>query len=268
MFWVMDTSLECPRGNVNTPQGRWAYGVAVPAIALTLGLPLLVLLLLSVPANRAKMNDQLFQTWFGFLYQGYAYDLAAAEGQQQPQPDGGRSWRQFAMLVKSWVVSVWDVVTHGTTVALTICSVYGMYGMHEYYQVLFLSGIFGTYLFAVLWLKPFKGITQPLQVFATAVLLATSLNILSFIPPMGLDRRQGKFAKQLAAHTGNFLVALNAAYITSVLVVLCRDWLLRSWRRLQWSAHRISAGLANTCSQVTHQFRPGLTAESAGLPDC
>jgi len=84
------------------------------------------------------------------------------------------------------------------TVLLTLCSVYGAFLMHEYYQVLLLCVIFWVYLSAVSYLKPFQGHhTSPGRVLATAVLLATSMGTLVFIPPSGLDARQ---AEKVFAH--------------------------------------------------------------------
>uniref|UniRef100_A0A383WGN2 Uncharacterized protein n=1 Tax=Tetradesmus obliquus TaxID=3088 RepID=A0A383WGN2_TETOB len=69
-------------------------------------------------------------------------------------------------------------------------SVYGLM-IHEYYQVLILTVVFGIYLISVVWLRPFRvHANQQLQAASTAVLFSTSLCMLTFIEPQGLDAEQ------------------------------------------------------------------------------
>lgn len=128
------------------------------------------------------------------------------------------------------VVAAWDVVIHATTVLLTVSSVYGVYGMHEYYQVLLLSAIFAAYLSAMLWWQPFKGFMQHVQVFVTSVLLCTCMCILALIPPEGLDARQREIMDEVSLVFAYLILVGNAlcAGVLLVLLVLavsgrCRD---------------------------------------------
>eukprot|EP00775_Hariotina_reticulata_P007694 gene7694-7893_t len=252
-WWVMDMGVQCPKNHLGSPQAWWAYGVATPAIILTAGLPLFVLVLLSVPRWRNQMPQQRFQSRFGFFYLGYSikttrpWVLLSGDGYdnehdaRQPGGPQSRCWHRLVVTVsaaRSWMVSVWDVATHSTTIALTICSVYGAYGVHEYYQVLLLCLIFGTYLCAVCYVKPFKGITQLLQTSATAVLLATCVGILTFIPPADLDDSQQEFFGSVGDSVSVLLVVINALFFFSMIIALCADWGLSNLEKWEEIANK------------------------------
>jgi hypothetical protein len=81
--------------------------------------------------------------------------------------------------------------------------------MHEYYQVLLLSAVFAAYLCAVLWVRPFKGFMQHVQVFVAAVLLGTCLCILALIPPEGLDSRQQGIMQKTHVAIGYVIIIGN-----------------------------------------------------------
>jgi len=112
----MDMRFGCPTAHIDTPQGRWVYGIADPSVMLSIALPLFVLVLLSVPRWRARMQQPLFLTWFGFLYQGYAVQPDDKDQQSQYQRQGLPGWRlslrQAVVMARSWLVSIWDVAIH------------------------------------------------------------------------------------------------------------------------------------------------------------
>jgi hypothetical protein len=92
--------------------------------------------------------------------------------------------------------------------------------MHEYYQVLLLSAIFAAYLCAVLWLRPFKGFGQHVQVFVASVLLCTSMCILALIPPEGLDTRQKEIMDVVSKVFGYFIIIINALCTLGLVALL------------------------------------------------
>jgi hypothetical protein len=122
--------------------------------------------------------------------------------------------------VRPRVVAAWDVVIHITTLLLTVCSVYGVYGMHEYYQVLLLSTIFAAYLWAVMWVRPFKGFMQHVQVYVAVVLLCTCLCILALIPPEGLDDRQQEIMSTMNVVVGYLIIIGNALCVAGLVLLL------------------------------------------------
>jgi hypothetical protein len=85
-YWVMDMSMLCPRDVPGKPQAVWATAVTVPAAIITGGLPLLVLVVMH--HWRARMQDQQFLYWFGFLCSDYSYDRdsvqQATDAKKQP----------------------------------------------------------------------------------------------------------------------------------------------------------------------------------------
>uniref|UniRef100_A0A383W129 TRP C-terminal domain-containing protein n=1 Tax=Tetradesmus obliquus TaxID=3088 RepID=A0A383W129_TETOB len=99
-------------------------------------------------------------------------------------------------------------------------SVYGM-KMHEYYQVLILTVVFGAYLLLVVLLRPFRvHANQRLQAASTALLLITSLCMLTFIKPDGLDEQQQRGYEGRKTAMGVVVRAVNALFVAVGLALL------------------------------------------------
>jgi hypothetical protein len=248
-YWVMDMSLLCPLDTLGEPQAVWSTALTIPSAVVTAGLPLLVLIVLS--RWKSRMQEPQFLCWFGFLYNDYNYSssggtLQDEKGSRVSDPDSAQAGQQstdqeddaacttgcarlasMIPVVTDWlvttvrprVVAAWDVVIHITTLLLTVCSVYGVYGMHEYYQVLLLSTIFVAYMWAVMWVRPFKGFMQHVQVYVAGVLLGTCLCILAIIHPEGLDTRQKDVMDLVSVGMGYIIIICNALCV-GVLVLL------------------------------------------------
>ncbi|WIA22184.1 hypothetical protein OEZ85_004518 [Tetradesmus obliquus] len=169
-------------------------------------------------AHKQMLQQPRFMERFGFLYSDYEVHL-----KQQAAADGARMFRDvraFASWCRHRTTLVWDAVIHLQTVALMFISVYGMM-MHEYYQVLILTVVFGIYLILVVWLRPFRvHANQQLQAASTAVLFSTSLCMLTFIKPDGLDAQQQKGYEKVKDAMGVVVLAVNALFVAIGLVLL------------------------------------------------
>jgi len=278
-WWVLDMRSKCPR-SLATAEGRWAFGVGVPAVFITVCVPLFVLVWLL--ANTSKLDNTAFKSRFAFMYSDYACESLAAKHNnwlhelvqpqhtlflkaaawlcelvkggvaphaQQPQPadntgassgKGPRKtptplaqrWEQWWRHVLEWcwvarhlTILIWDVVIHAHTVLLMMCSVYGIYGMHEYFQVLLMCGVFAVYMFLVMLVKPFKALNQVLQTLVSAVLLVTCLCTLVFVFPSDhLDSRQKAIQDRIGQGVGVFMLVLNGACVVLLLgLLMCKQ---------------------------------------------
>lgn len=268
-FWVMDMRFTCPVNHPGSPQSQWAYGVGIPAVMITAILPLFVLCWLW--SHMWELQGAAFKSKFAFMYSDYNYDaesltksiwgpngsadcvnrLRACFGVGSIQRNTAKSLSQAwndklgyikqqlpnaVVVLRHRLILVWDVAVHCTTLLLMICSVYGAYGMHEYYQVLCMCAVFAAYMFAVMLIKPFDGLNQLLQTTIAAVLLATSLGVLVFIPPEGLDARQQGIKGSIETGVEWVLLVVNG-----VLTGLLMCWLLVKIVKVLWGLSKAAA---------------------------
>jgi hypothetical protein len=210
-YWVLDMAQTRPTHNPNSAHGRWAYAVGIPALMFNAAMPLLVLGVLWTAAHKRNLQVASFVERYGFMYSDYTV---------QPDKAAGfplfRNWRNCSVLLswcKQHTMLVWDAVIHVQTVALMYVSVYGMM-IHEYYQVLILTVVFGMYLILIVWLRPFRvHANQQLQAASTAVLFGTSLCMLTFIEPAGLDMQQQQGYNAVKNAMGWVVLVVNALFV-------------------------------------------------------
>jgi hypothetical protein len=217
-YWVLDMAKSCPGYDADSAHGRWAFGVAVPAVLFIVVMPLLLVAVLWTAAHRQLLKEHWFIQKFGFMYSDYEVHI----GQQDVLHDAqnASSLRAFASWCRHRAILVWDAVIHGQTVALMCISVYGMM-IHEYYQVLILTIVFGSCLILVVWVRPFKvHVNQQLQAASTAMLFGTSLCMLTFVQPAGLDKKQLDSYIAVKDAMGWLVLVFNALFVAVGVVLL------------------------------------------------
>eukprot|EP00775_Hariotina_reticulata_P012393 gene12393-12528_t len=212
-YWVMDMDLQCPRSQSPgswSGYAKWAAAVGIPALVCMVLVPVSVASLLLWAAGTKRLHSLEFQTRFGFMYSDYKTDLL---GRRQLKTSSSVSMSPdiARRLLQQHLSLVWDAVIHVQTVVLVCVSVVGML-LHEYYQTLILTAVFGTYLILIAWLRPFRNRSvQRLQDMSSATLCLTCLLILFFIPPDYMDDRQNGDYKKAQPICGALLIAANEA---------------------------------------------------------
>jgi hypothetical protein len=215
-YWVLDMTQICSlrsRGSVPL-----AFVADVPAVLFSVALPLLIVTVLWTAAHRRLLQKDWFLQNFGFLYSDYEVHL-------DPQVSPGvalmsRNWRALAHWCRQGTSLVWDAVIHLQTMILMFVSVYGMM-LHEYYQVLILTAVFGIYLLSVFWVRPFRvHPNQQLQAASSAVLFGTSLCMMVFVEPAGLDLQQQEGYKTAKEATGYVVLAVNLLFVACGVALL------------------------------------------------
>jgi hypothetical protein len=238
-YWVMNTDLVCPKDIWKNkphrswpPHARWAAWVAIPSVLVAVAVPVFVIVLLCWAAHTKRLHDSPgFRDYCGFMFSDYKTDKVGrpydAEGTGSLYtPYAARPLRRkvnkVQVLVKRHVILVWDAVVHIQTVLLVSISVVGMM-LHEYYQTLILAAVFGLYLIFIVWLRPFRSRhVGQLQGLSTATLFATSLLMLSVIPPDYMDETQHNFHEKAQPHIGRSLIAVNVLFLVFVCVQVMR----------------------------------------------
>jgi hypothetical protein len=216
-YWVLDMAQSCPMDHPNSEHGRWAFGIGVPAIVFIVAMPLLIVAVLWAAAHRQLLQEEWFMQKFGFMYSDYEVHQ---EREAPLRALISRDVSTFASWCRHRMALVWDAVIHVQTVALMFISVYGMM-IHEYYQVLILTVVFGFYLILVVWLRPFRvHANQRLQAASTAVLFGTSLCMLTFIEPDGLDAQQQQGYDKGKNAMGVVVLVVNALFVVIAVALL------------------------------------------------
>lgn len=196
-FWVYDVATQC-----------WA-GYHKP-LALGLGLPLIVLLCIGLPAaivyktasNRHNLDDPVFQQHYGHLTRSY-------------RPS------------KYW----WEAVVTLETVALTAISVFGV-NIGAFYQSIVMSAALAIMVQMQYTFRPFAHETTGRAMLrGSQVLLVTSFIGMTFVPT-GTVEVDPDIARRYGLVMGVSLLLLNLAYILYVLWLLYKliDW--KQWSRL------------------------------------
>eukprot|EP00775_Hariotina_reticulata_P013669 gene13669-13791_t len=185
-YWVMDMQAPCPRQEF-------------------------------MAAHTKCLDNSDFMGRYGFMYSDYNF---ASVGKQINTCHF--KLNSYAAAIKQYLILTWDAVIHVQTVILVCVSVCGMV-LHEYYQTLILAAAIALYLVAVVCLRPFRAVhSQKLQALSYAVLLATCMLLLVFIPPALMDERQEAFYKNAQPVAGVVLCVLNICYVGLAIYYLMR----------------------------------------------
>lgn len=213
-FWVYNISTVCFAG--------WHR-----ALFLGLGLPLLLLLCIGLPAavvyitvsNRSCLDDRLFQQHWGFLTRAYR---------------ASRCW--------------WEAVVICQTMALVAVSAFGA-NMGALIQAVVMTAVLAVFLYVLMVLKPYAyAHTGQAMLRGVQCLLLTSFVGHTFQLTSSDSMRYGATSesKQAAAYglvMGILLLLINLAYVCSVLRQLLK--------LLNWQAVRV---VLAKCSKVVQAW--------------
>ena len=278
-LWMVDMRHVCPRLDRGSLQHKWALAAGIPALIVTIGMPVFVVVLLltaatwrSQPGGECLLRSKGFEAYFSFMYSDYNYDpdwpriacgstWAPAVEKEEEEKAASSTRARVAQALKrlkqriiqcvseiSWRIKhgirlVWDAVIHLHSLVLVMLSIYGML-LHEYYQLLLLSAACGSYLMLVLWLRPFTRGSQQLQTVSMGVLVWTCSLSLAFVEPNGLSEREAKEATYSAIEVAAacLIIAGNVSYLLFIafLVVATSNW--KSLLLELWSLGAAAAG--------------------------